>query len=114
MSPLTLRKRYLPRRRDGPEPHPAHPAAKAAAAAAQAQPPDFNKRHQSKTETFTTSNRCTRITLTRFKPGFEQDTEKEMATIFKRPIRTYKEDPPFYPWLPSPVPLVNFHLNFKG
>ncbi|AXQ65651.1 MAG: hypothetical protein [Anelloviridae sp.] len=82
MSPLTLRKRYLPRRRDGPQPHPAHPAAKAAAAAPQAQPPNTDKRHKNTTETFTTSNRCTTITLTRFKPGFEQETEREIATIF--------------------------------
>jgi len=51
--------------------------------------------------------------MTEFKPGFEQETEKQLAEAFKRPIRKFKEDPPFYPWLP-PAPLVQFNLNFKG
>ncbi len=51
--------------------------------------------------------------MTLFKPGFEQETEEQLAQAFKRPVRKFKEDPPFYPWLP-PQPLVNFHLNFKG
>ncbi len=54
------------------------------------------------------------MTLTRFKPGFERDTEDQLAQAFKRPSRLFKEDTPFYPWLPQPVPLVNFHLKFKG
>jgi len=41
------------------------------------------------------------------------ETEKELAQAFKRPPRMFKEDTPFYPWLPKPMPLVNFHLNFK-
>ncbi len=41
------------------------------------------------------------------------DTEKELAQAFNRPPRMFKEDPPFYPWLPRLVPRVNFHLNFK-
>lgn len=40
-------------------------------------------------------------------------TEEELAQAFKRPVRKFKEDKPFYPWLP-PQPIVNFHLNFKG
>jgi len=51
--------------------------------------------------------------MTPFKKGFEMDTEKELAQAFKRPPRLFKEDTPFYPWLPRPTPLVNFHLNFK-
>lgn len=50
--------------------------------------------------------------MTLFKPGFEQQTEKELAIAFKRPIRKFKEDSPFYPWLPC-EPRVNFALNFK-
>lgn len=49
--------------------------------------------------------------MRRFKPGFEYDTEKELSIAFKRPMRTFKDDTPFYPWLP-PEPTVNFHLNF--
>ncbi len=51
--------------------------------------------------------------MTEFKPGFEQETEYQLAQAFKRPIRKFKEDSPFYPWLP-PAPLVQFNLNFKG
>lgn len=50
--------------------------------------------------------------MTLFKPGFEQQTEEELAKAFKRPVRKFKEDPPFYPWLP-PTPLVQFNLNYK-
>ena len=114
MSPLTLRRKSLPRRGDGAKPPQAHPTAATAAAAPQAQPLNFDQRHQSKTEITTTPNGSTRITLTRFKPGFETETEKELAQAFKRPPRLFKEDKPFYPWLPRFTPLVNFHLNFKG
>lgn len=51
--------------------------------------------------------------MTPFKPGFERDTENELAHAFKRPPRYFKEDAPFYPWLPC-VPKVQFKLNFKG
>lgn len=51
--------------------------------------------------------------MTLFAPGFEQETEQELAAAFKRPVRKFKEDSPFYPWLPNPVPRVNFHLNYK-
>jgi len=47
-----------------------------------------------------------------FKPGFEQETEEQLAQAFKRPVRKFKDDPPFYPWLPI-EPRVNFALNFK-
>lgn len=50
--------------------------------------------------------------MRRFKPGFEWDTEKELSIAFKRPMRHFKDDTPFYPWLP-PEPTVNFHLNFN-
>lgn len=44
--------------------------------------------------------------------GKSWETELELAKMFKRPLRTYEEDPPYYPWL-VPEPVVNFHLNFK-
>lgn len=47
----------------------------------------------------------------KFKPN-ELQTEIELARIFKRPVRTYYYDHPFYPWLP-PTPLVNFDLKYK-
>ncbi len=51
--------------------------------------------------------------MTEFKPGFERDTEEELARAFRRPPRKFKEDSPFYPWLP-PAPIhVNFNLNYK-
>ncbi len=111
MSPLTLRRTYLPRNGGNTKRPPAHPATAATAAAAQAQPPNINIRFKIQTKEPATPSRIPR--LTRFKPGFEETTEKELAAAFHRPPRTYKEDKPFYPWLP-PEPYVNFHLNFKG
>ncbi len=58
----------------------------------------------------TTTNRHVSI---KFNPGHEWETEVQVAAAFHRPPRTYKTDPPFYPWLP-PEPYVNFHLNYKG
>nr|UHS18329.1 MAG: hypothetical protein [Gammatorquevirus sp.] len=112
MSPLALRKKYLPRRR--PDNHPAaHQAAAATAAGAQTKHPHSPNGLERKTENATTTNRNVRITLTRFKEGFERETENQLAQAFKRPPRLFKEDTPFYPWLPQPTPLVNFHLNYK-
>ncbi len=111
LSPLALRRRYLPRNTRNNKPLPAHQQTATAAAATQVQPPEINIRYQRQTTYATTTNR--NVTLTRFKPGFEEETEKELAIAFRRPPRTYKEDTPFYPWLPSPTPLVNFHLNYK-
>ena len=108
MSPLTLRRTYLPRRNPGHQA--AHPAAAAAAALPQKKHPHTPHSPEKITETTKSTNRNNR--LTRFKPGFEEDTELELARIFKRPPRTYKEDPPFYPWLPI-TPKVCFNLNFK-
>jgi len=51
--------------------------------------------------------------MTPFKKGFEMETEQQVAHAFSRPPRMFKEDPPFYPWLPKFTPLVNFHLNYK-
>ncbi len=44
----------------------------------------------------------------------EFELEKLVAQAFKRPYRTFVNDPPTYPWLP-PEPLVNQfpHVNFK-
>ncbi len=43
--------------------------------------------------------------------SWEQQEERELAAIFKRPQRLYIHDKPFYPWLP-PEPYVNFDLKF--
>ena len=110
LSPSALRKKYLPR--NGGPGHPApHPAATAAAAGAQKKHPQPPNGSEGKTENASATHR--NIRLTRFKPGFEQQTEYEISVIFCRPMRTYKEDPPFYPWLP-PEPKVNFNLNYNG
>ncbi len=110
MSPLTLRRHFLPRATRNTRPLQAHPAAAQAAAPAQAQLTHLNIRFESETKESSTSIRIS--SLTRFKPGFEEQTEKELAAAFHRPPRTYKEDPPFYPWLP-PTPKVQFNLNYK-
>lgn len=47
----------------------------------------------------------------RFTPE-EFEVELQLSKIFKRPPRTYVDDPPFYPWL-VPEPVVNFQLNYK-
>ena len=41
----------------------------------------------------------------------EMEEEKLVASIFKRPLRTFLLDPPTYPYFP-PEPKVNFDLNF--
>lgn len=107
LSPLSLRKRYLPGRHR--QPQAPHPPAVRAAAATQTEPLQAPQRLEKKTTDSTTPNRPK---LTRFKDGFERETERELAQIFKRPERLFKEDKPFYPWLPQ-TPKVNFHLNFK-
>ena len=110
LSPGALQRKFLPRGGNR-RPLPAHQATKAAAAAAQAQPPHSPERFKIKAERSSTASGS--IKLERFKPGFEYDTERELSIVFCRPQRTYKQDPPYYPWLP-PEPYVNFHLNFKG
>ena len=108
MPPVTPRRRFIARaNRQLPATHPA-----TAPAPAKAQAKHHPTPHEPEEKTKTSSN-ANRIRLTRFKPGFEEDTEKELARIFCRPPRTYKEDPPFYPWVPI-TPIVNFHLNYKG
>lgn len=47
----------------------------------------------------------------RFTPN-EFETELEIAKWLKRPVRTFVNDAPFYPWVP-PTPLVNFDLGYK-
>ncbi len=111
MSPGTLQRKYLARSTKRNRLPQAHPTAARAAAANQVQPPQTNLR----LERTTTKTKITdRVHLTRFKPGFEEETETELARIFKRPKRTFKEDMPFYPWLPPTpkVPRVCFNLNF--
>ena len=109
MSPGTLQRKYLPRR-DTIRPTTTHQAAAAAAVSPQEKPPRAPVRPENQTKSSTTSNRT--VQLTRFKPGFEQQTEYELSCIFCRPMRTYKEDLPFYPYL-VPEPIVNFNLNYK-
>lgn len=48
--------------------------------------------------------------------GYNYIVEKELAAIFDRPMRTYLEDIPTYPWMPPApkTPRINFDLNFKG
>lgn len=46
----------------------------------------------------------------RFTPD-EFELEKLVAKAFKRPYRTFFNDPPTYPYV-VPEPLVNFKLNF--
>lgn len=50
-------------------------------------------------------------TLTVIK-GKSLEAEIELAKLFKRPVRKFEEDLPFYPWC-VPEPRVNFMLNFK-
>lgn len=111
MSPGSLQRKYLPRTRNTNTARP-HPAAAAATRAAQVQHPHAPHRPEMQTKRDSTTNRNVRVTLTRFKDGFERQTENELAQAFKRPPRLFKEDTPFYPWLP-PEPRVNFNLNFK-
>lgn len=110
MSPKTLQRKYMPTTGKKHKPHPTHPTTTPTTAAAQAQPPNINYRSQTKTKNNTTPNR--HIILTPFRPDFEQQTKYELACAFYRPIKTYKKDHPYYPWLP-PTPLINFNLNYK-
>ncbi len=111
LSPLALRRKYLPRGGNNSLHTAAHQTAAAAAAQNQKQPPQAHQPPKKQTETPATTIRITR--LTRFKEGFERETENQLAKAFNRPPRLFKEDTPFYPWLPRPEPRVNFHLNFK-
>lgn len=47
----------------------------------------------------------------RFTP-YEEQTERELARIFRRPPRTFFYDDPFYPYC-VPEPLVNFDIVSK-
>ncbi len=42
----------------------------------------------------------------------ELETDIQIASWLKRPVRYFFDDKPFYPWLP-PEPYVNFDLRFK-
>lgn len=42
----------------------------------------------------------------------ELQDEKYLAQAFKRPMRHFIHDKPFYPWLPTP-PQVYFNLDYK-
>ncbi len=91
---------------------PAHQQTATAAAATQVQPPEINIRYQRQTTYASTTNR--HVTLTRFKPGFEEDTEKTTSySLLLDHLELIKKTPLFTLWLPSPTPIVNFHLNYK-
>lgn len=110
MSPNALRKKYLPRARK-PDNTAAHQPAARAAGANQVQHRQTPHEPERKTKSPSIPHRT--IRLTPFKPGFEMETEHQVAHAFSRPPRMFKEDTPFYPWLPRPTPIVNFHLNYK-
>lgn len=46
---------------------------------------------------------------------WEEQEEKELAGIFKRPRRRYILDKPYYPWLPPTpiIPKINFDLGYN-
>ncbi len=45
---------------------------------------------------------------------WELEQEREIANIFKRPMRYFLFDKPFYPYVPTDeTQMVNFDLNFK-
>lgn len=46
----------------------------------------------------------------RFHP-YELQLERELSKAFKRPMRHFIHDPPFYPWLCENI-RVNFDLDF--
>lgn len=55
---------------------------------------------------------CSQKKKNRLMTPWEQQEERELAAIFRRPQRKYIYDPPTYPWLP-PEPLVNQpYVNF--
>nr|UHS18342.1 MAG: hypothetical protein [Gammatorquevirus sp.] len=107
MSPLALRRKYLPR--NTTQPPAAHRAAAPAAKTPQAEPHPAPHSPEKTAKIFESTNRSPRVK--RFKPGFETQTELELAIAFKRPPRTYATDTPFYPWLPI-TPKVQFNLNY--
>lgn len=47
----------------------------------------------------------------RFNP-YELEDEICTAKHWFRPVKTYVQDTPFYPWV-IPEPVVNFHLRYK-
>ncbi len=94
-----------------PKPPAVHQGAAAAAAAPQKKHPQAINLFEEGPITHANANRFNGVRP--FKPGFEQQTEKELAIAFCRPPRTYKDDRPFYPWLPI-TPKVIFDINFKG
>lgn len=46
---------------------------------------------------------------------WEEQEERQEATIWKRPRRKYILDRPYYPWFPPTpiIPKVNFDLAYK-
>ncbi len=92
------------------KPPAAHPSPATATAKAQAQHHQAPNRfeEQTKNDSSTIRNK-----LTEFKPGFELTTEQELAAAFKRPVRKFKEDSPFYPWFYQSHPLYTLTLITK-
>ncbi len=106
-----IRRRLIAERRENTLHRRPHRAAATTAAQHQTQPPQTPHKVKACTITNATTNRDS-VKNRKFKPGFETDTERELAIAFHRPPRTYVNDPPFYPWLPI-APKVCFNLNFK-
>lgn len=42
----------------------------------------------------------------------ERADDLELAKLFKRPVRNFINDTPFYPWLPY-TPIANFNLKYQ-
>lgn len=42
----------------------------------------------------------------------EQADDLELAKLFKRPLRNFINDKPYYPWLPY-TPVANFNLKYQ-
>lgn len=105
MSPLTLRRAYMPRP-NGRKPTPPHPAAIQAAAANQAQPPAPHLRPETKTENYTAQHWTPK--LTRFNPGHDWETEVQVAAAFKRPLDCLKKINLFTHGYPNLNPLLTF------
>lgn len=42
----------------------------------------------------------------------ERADDLELAKLFKRPVRDFINDKPFYPWLPY-APVANFNLKYQ-
>ncbi len=88
LPPLAMPRKLITRRENNRLPA-AHPQAENQAAATQAQHPNTINRVEKEARLFETPNRPFRVEP--FKPGFELETELQLAAAFRRPPRTYKK-----------------------